>query len=247
MSCESNLNFHPVFLYEDVIESGSSDRDILDEWDRAAETAELDRVVVPPKLLPLKEKCRFIRGAKSYRKPPKSNKKDVYFDPVDGVVKPVPIDKSKEVMENYLQIERAYMDTMGIIGEPVVTDISNELIMGNHKRGRRRGTKNKFRKKKVDVLRDIAWVYANISILFVPTDRGTYVIKEDRLAKAPSQGAIAMARYAQQDMKSFLEKFVTKIIPRDDDEKKRASDEEMKKKMEEIDPSMAELEKYVKN
>jgi len=95
----------------------------------------------------------------------------------------------------------------------------------------------------VNLVRDIQWVYDNLKDLIIePPDPGSpCVLSEYILAKAPSSGAVAMARYARDDDKAFVSRFVVKLLPRDLQPKEEISDRE---RLLNVDPEFETLEKY---
>lgn len=94
-----------------------------------------------------------------------------------------------------------------------------------------------------DILRDIRWVYLNMSRLFVnDTKNKCQKLSVKVLREAPSNGAVGIAHYALADKKAFFEKFVTRILPKDDESKKGPSPDELKS---ELDPTFDELERYM--
>ena len=94
-----------------------------------------------------------------------------------------------------------------------------------------------------DILRDIRWVYLNMSRLFVnDTKNRCQKLSVKVLREAPSNGAVGIAHYALADKKAFFEKFVTRILPKDDESKKGPSPEELKS---ELDPTFDELQRYM--
>lgn len=95
----------------------------------------------------------------------------------------------------------------------------------------------------IDTLRDTKWVYQNIGRLIVRNELGLEQLNEDVLVDAPSNGAIGLAHYCLNDRKAFFEKFVIKILPKDDgSDETEPSEEELAL---EHDPSFAGLEQYL--
>lgn len=94
-----------------------------------------------------------------------------------------------------------------------------------------------------DILRDTKWVYVNMARL-MKKDRKTGLTSLDPkvLKEAPSNGAIGLASYALEDRKAFYEKYVTKILPKDEVSTAGKSEEELKA---ELDPTYDDIEKYM--
>jgi hypothetical protein len=95
----------------------------------------------------------------------------------------------------------------------------------------------------VDLVRDIQWVYDNLKDLIIESmgPGSPCALNEAVLAKAPSSGAIAMAKYARDDDKAFFSRFVVKLLPRDLQPKEEISDRE---RLLNVDPEFETLEKY---
>lgn len=94
-----------------------------------------------------------------------------------------------------------------------------------------------------DVLRDVKWVYQNMARLIITAPNGASTLDPKVLKQAPSNGAVGLAQYALDDRKAFFDKFVTKILPKDDGTSGAVSDEA---KLAELDPNFTELEKYMR-
>lgn len=94
-----------------------------------------------------------------------------------------------------------------------------------------------------DILRDTKWVYFNLARLIKVGRGGTKTLDRKVLREAPSNGAVGLAQYALEDQKAFMEKFVTKILPRDDNAEKAQTEEEAAA---ELDPTLSDLAKYMK-
>lgn len=93
-----------------------------------------------------------------------------------------------------------------------------------------------------DILSDTKWVYANMARL-IRVVNGQQALNKSVLKEAPSAGAVGLAGYALEDPKAFFEKFVTKILPKDEEKPKGQTDEE---KLKELDPTFDDLVKYMK-
>lgn len=95
-----------------------------------------------------------------------------------------------------------------------------------------------------DILRDVKWVYDNYAEL-IQTDpkTGADVLNNDLLKKAPSSGCVAIAQYALLDKAKFFERFVVRILPKDDGPAKDKKDTE--ETAEELDPDFADMEKWI--
>jgi hypothetical protein len=92
-----------------------------------------------------------------------------------------------------------------------------------------------------DVVRDITWVYQNLNQLIGYSENGIAFLDQDLLAKAPSNGAVNFAEYAKEDRKGFFEKFVMKLLPKDQKQAEAESEEEAAAR---LDPGLKDLEKY---
>jgi len=96
---------------------------------------------------------------------------------------------------------------------------------------------------RVNIVRDIAWVYNRLNELVVTSNLGLRVLNLAVVSQAPSNGAVTLASYALADVKGFFEKFVVKLLPRDVSESEELGG---KKAMEEsLDPSLNELTKFL--
>ena len=95
----------------------------------------------------------------------------------------------------------------------------------------------------IDLIGDIRWVYENMGELFKTTPEGVRIVNRLKLEQAPSPGAVTMAEYAADDMKSFLEKFVIKLLPKDSIKVSRES-RDAKENAERLDPGLSELDQY---
>lgn len=94
-----------------------------------------------------------------------------------------------------------------------------------------------------DILRDTKWVYFNLSRLIKTNRNGMRTLDNKVLREAPSNGAVGLAQYALEEQKAFIEKFVTKILPKDETPDKVPTQEELRA---ELDPTLSELERYMK-
>ena len=94
-----------------------------------------------------------------------------------------------------------------------------------------------------DILRDTKWVYFNMARLIKIARGGTKTLDKKVLREAPSNGAVGLAQYALADQKAFMEKFVTKILPKDEAPDKVVTEEDLKA---ELDPGLDELARYMK-
>lgn len=94
-----------------------------------------------------------------------------------------------------------------------------------------------------DILRDTKWVYFNLSRLIKTNRNGTRTLDKSVLKEAPSNGAVGLAQYALEEQKAFIEKFVTKILPKDETPEKVPTPEELRA---ELDPTLGDLERYMK-
>jgi len=94
-----------------------------------------------------------------------------------------------------------------------------------------------------DILGDVRWVYDNLARLIRKRRTGERYLDTKALKDAPSNGAVGIAQYAFNDQKAFFEKFVTKILPKDDGSKDAKTQGELE---EELDPTFSDLKKYIK-
>lgn len=94
-----------------------------------------------------------------------------------------------------------------------------------------------------DVLRDAKWVYYNLSRVIKTRRNGQRYLDPKTLKEAPSNGAVALAQYALDEPKAFIERFVIKILPKDEAPEKAPTEEEVRA---ELDPGLDELERYMK-
>lgn len=90
-----------------------------------------------------------------------------------------------------------------------------------------------------DMLEDAKWVYANMARLVGPDGKSN----KNVLQQAPSSGAVGLAAFALEDPKAFFEKFVVRILPKDEEKSAGPTEEELLK---ELDPTFDELVKYMK-
>lgn len=96
-----------------------------------------------------------------------------------------------------------------------------------------------------DIVRDVKWVYQNAGTLVLVSDDGKVKrLNPEVIAQAPSNGAIAMATYFLSSPESFLEKFVSKLIPRSAATDAAKDETEERRK---LDPNLSELEQYFGN
>lgn len=100
--------------------------------------------------------------------------------------------------------------------------------------------------EKVDILRDIRWVYANLPRIFKTDNLGVERLDENALVTAPSNGCIALAHYALVDKKAFFERFIIKILPKDLDSPADPDAATGKDDPRETDPGLEDLERYMK-
>jgi hypothetical protein len=96
-----------------------------------------------------------------------------------------------------------------------------------------------------DILRDIRWVYDNMSRLCIVTPLGNRILDVDFLRTAPSNGAVSMATYYRDDAKGFMKTYAVKLLPKDakqDDDK--ATEDEL---LADMDPEFSTMERYLQN
>jgi hypothetical protein len=96
---------------------------------------------------------------------------------------------------------------------------------------------------RVDIVRDVAWLYSNLSALIVKTNLGLSTLDLAVLATAPSNGCVTLAGYALADLKGFIERFVIKLLPKDPAESKELGGKQ--KEEESLDPQLSELTKFL--
>jgi len=97
----------------------------------------------------------------------------------------------------------------------------------------------------VDVLRDTRWVYGNLSDLVVTDASGIKRLNVTALQRAPSKGAAALAAYALvDDGRPFIEKFVSRLLPKDVTEVLDIKEVEA---VEDLDPDFSALDQYITN
>lgn len=94
-----------------------------------------------------------------------------------------------------------------------------------------------------DILRDTKWVYFNMARLIKTSRAGLRSLDKQVLREAPSNGAVGLAQYALDDSTKFFERFVVKILPKDETPEKQPSEEEA---LREVDPSFEDLAKYMR-
>jgi hypothetical protein len=94
-----------------------------------------------------------------------------------------------------------------------------------------------------DILRDTKWVYNNMARLIKVARGGIRSLDRKVLKEAPSNGAVGLAQYALDDQKAFFERFVTKILPKDEVAPVGPTEEELKA---DLDPTLDELSKYIR-
>lgn len=94
----------------------------------------------------------------------------------------------------------------------------------------------------MDLIRDIKWVYEQLADLVLVSESGVRKLNLDILSKSPSNGAIAIAQYARDDPKAFLEKFVLRCVPKDMGPVEVESEAEVEER---LDPGFKGLEKYL--
>lgn len=96
-----------------------------------------------------------------------------------------------------------------------------------------------------DIRRDMQWVYDNLAdLICVKEVTGVEYLNEEVLRTAPSNGAIAIAKYALNDQKAFVKECIQKLMSKDDGKDK--TDEELAEEAkEELDPDFDGLEQYI--
>ncbi len=90
-------------------------------------------------------------------------------------------------------------------------------------------------------MRDIRWVYNNLANLTANGPSGEIVVNEAALRTAPGPGALTMARYAIENAKGFIEKFVPRMLPKDMAAPKGESEAEIQER---LDPELSDLQEY---
>ena len=94
----------------------------------------------------------------------------------------------------------------------------------------------------MDLIRDVKWVYENLADLVLVSESGVRRLDVNLLSKAPSNGAVAIAQYARDDPKAFLEKFVLRCMPKETAVSEVESDEDLEER---LDPEFKGLAKYL--
>jgi len=94
-----------------------------------------------------------------------------------------------------------------------------------------------------DILKDVKWVYHNMAKLIKVARSGVRSLDRKVLKSAPSNGAVGLAQYALDDSKAFFERFVTRILPKDESIPVGQTETELKA---DLDPTLDELSKYIK-
>jgi len=97
-----------------------------------------------------------------------------------------------------------------------------------------------------DIVRDIQWVYDNWGDLFVITENGARVFDTEVLEKAPSNGAITMAEYALRKPDGFVERFVSRLLPKDAGEQDDVQAQTNAERLAELDPSLDDMRDFFK-
>lgn len=93
-----------------------------------------------------------------------------------------------------------------------------------------------------DILGDIKWVYSNFSDLFHFTDDGQLVPNHKMIQQAPTKGSIAIAHYACEHPAAFIEKLVTRLMPKDSSVLPEETEDEI---AERLDPTFKGIERYM--
>ena len=93
---------------------------------------------------------------------------------------------------------------------------------------------------KVDIVRDIAWVYNHLNELIIEDLPGLRRVNLIALATAPSSGAVALVNFALCSFEAFFKVFVVRLLPRDISTEVEQTEEEVQA---ELDPDMKLLEK----
>jgi len=97
---------------------------------------------------------------------------------------------------------------------------------------------------KVDIVRDVAWVYANMATLVVVSEDGKIKrLNPEVIHQAPSNGAVAFATYLLEKPSEFLEKFAIRLFPKD----ASAAPKDPAAKQRAIDPTLEDLGDYLKD
>jgi hypothetical protein len=93
----------------------------------------------------------------------------------------------------------------------------------------------------MDLVRDVQWVYENLADLVLVSENGVRQLDIELLSQAPSNGAIAIAQYARDKPDAFLERFVLRCMPK---EQNTVEDESDGDREERLDPTFKGLAKY---